>query len=164
MDAELERVIAEIESRFDSELARQEEEAAEDLAAGLRQDRLLRAELRRRAAGLLIHDGGRSEITIVGRDYLGCGWPLSAVTKIERAVVALQDVGAPPATRDDTFIEVVRRWQRARLRVELTTAGEVPLSGTLDRVAGDHVLIETLAGPVIVALPVIGSVRLVRGG
>lgn len=163
MDAELERVLAEIETKFDAELGRLEEEAVHDLAAGFRQDRLLRAELEREAAAIVFGDGRRHEVTVVGRDYVGTGWPLSCVTKIERAVVALQGSGSPPVSRDDTFIQVVRRWQRARLRVELSL-GEDTVSGLLDRVAADHLLIGTRSSPLMVALPVVLSIRLVRGG
>ena len=164
VDAEMERVLSEIEMKFDAELLRQEEEAADDLAAGLRQDRLLREELQRQSSALLLHDGRRQEVTVVGRDYVGSGWPLSCVTKIERAVVALQAVGATPADRADTLLEVVRRWQRARLRVELVLEGGSSVTGMLDRVAADHVLVGGPSGPLMVAIPVVVSIRLVRGG
>lgn len=164
MDAELERVLAELEVRFDSELARREEEEANGLAAGLRQDRLLRSELARSASALLV-SGAREDVTVVGRDYAGAGWPLSCVTKIERAVVVLQSGGgSTPASREDSFIEVVRRWHRASLRVELDLGGGERPAGHLERVAADHVLLRTTTGQVIVPLPVIVAVRLVRGG
>lgn len=163
MDSELERVLTEIEMRFDAELGRQEEEAAHDLAVGFRQDRLLRTELERESAAILSGDGRRQEVTVVGRDYVGSGWPLALVTKIERAVICLQGSSSPPVARDDTFIEVVRRWQRARLRVELSMK-EGTVSGVLDRVAVDHLLIGTCSGPLMVPLPVVLSIRLVRGG
>ncbi len=164
VDAELERVLAELEVRFDSELARREEEEANGLAAGLRQDRLLRSELARSATALLV-SGGRQDVTVVGRDYAGAGWPLSCVTKIERAVVVLQPGGgSPPLSRDDSFIEVIRRWQRAALRVELDVGPAERVVGQLERVAADHVLVRTTPGQVIVPLPVIVAVRLVRGG
>ena len=162
MDAELERVLSDLEARFDRELALRDEDEANDLAAGLRQDRLLRSELTR-SAGAVVAGGGREDVTVVGRDYAGTGWPLSRVTKIERAVVSLQAVGTPPLSRADCFIEVVRRWQRAGLRVELDLDGE-QLVGRLERVAADHLLVRTSGGQLVVPLPVVVAVRLVRGG
>lgn len=163
MDPELQRLLSDLETRFDAELTRQEEEAAADLASGLRQDRLLRAELERCSAGRLLVEGLPADISVVGRDYVGSGWPLSCVTKIERAVVGLDGGGPAPLSRQDTLIEVVRRWQRARLRVEVVMAGG-SVTGRLDRVAADHLLIGRDRGSVIAALPVVTSIRLVRGG
>lgn len=163
MDAELRKVLAELESRFDSELARQVEEGANDLAAGLHQDLLARPALARGGAASLLDGGGRRELSVVGRDYVGCGWPLASITKIERAVVGLNDAGSPPTTREDTFVEVVRRWQRAGMRVEVVMEQD-STSGLLDRVAADHLLVRGCGGPVLVPLPTVLCVRLVRGG
>lgn len=163
MDEEMQKLLVDLEARFDAELSRQEEEAAGDLAAGLRQDRLLRAELARGSAARLLVEGLPRDVSVVGRDYVGSGWPLSCVTKIERAVVVFDGTGSPPLMRDDTFIEVVRRWQRARLRVEVIMGGG-SLTGILDRVAADHLLIGRDQGSVMAALPVVTSIKLVRGG
>lgn len=163
MDAELDRVLAELESRFDAALARQEEQGANDLAAGLRQERLLRSELQTAAAAALVGGGARQQVSVVGRDYVGCGWPLGCVIKMEKAVVALEAAGSPPAARDDGFIEVVRRWQRAGLQVELEM-DEGSATGMLDRVAADHILLRTRAYSLIVPLPAVVAVRLFRGG
>ena len=163
MDEEMQKLLVDLEARFDAELSRQEEEAAGDLAAGLRQDRLLRSELARGSAARLLAEGLPRDVSVVGRDYVGSGWPLSCVTKIERAVVVLDGTGSPPLMREDTFIEVVRRWQRARLRVEVIMGGG-SLTGMLDRVAADHLLIGRDQGSVMAALPVVTSIKLVRGG
>ena len=164
MDQELERVIARLEARFEAALAREEEEAAIDLALSLRQDRSL-ADLVRSgvALRLLEADGGRPPVTVLGADYCGTGTPLTCVRRLGSTPLLSDATGAVPATRRDSLQEVARRWARCGRSVEVGLETET-VKGRLAQVGPDNIVLDAAAGTVIVPLWLVDSIRLVHEG
>lgn len=164
MDPELERVIARLEARFDAALAREEEEAAADLALSLRQDRTLSDLIRGGTAlRLLGTDGARPAVTVLGADYCGTGIPLTCVSRLGSTPLLSDSQGPAPETRRDSLQEVARRWTRCGRTVELGLEAET-VQGRLTQVGPDNIVLEAPAGTVIVPLWLVDSIRLVHEG
>jgi hypothetical protein len=165
MDPELEQVIARLEARFDAALAREEEEAAADLALSLRQDRLL-ADLIREGGALrvVVGDGALSPVTVVGTDYCGTGTPLSCLHRLGSAPLLAGAAGSTPEPRGDSLQEVTRRWARRGQRVELGLETDGGLVGRLAQVGPDSLVLEGVGGRFIVPLWIVRSIRLVHEG
>ena len=164
MDKELEKVIARLEARFDAALALEEEEAAADLAASLRQDRNL-ADLARDSGGLRLYegDGVTPQVTVVGADYCGTGSPLTYLRRMGSAPLLAVAQGSRPEFRRDSLHEVARRWARAGRRVQVGLETD-SLAGVLKQVGPDNLVLEAAAGRVIVPLWLVRSLRLVHEG
>lgn len=164
MDRELERVIARLEARFDAALAHEEEEAATDLEASLRQDRTL-AELVRAGVPLRLLDGDGSflPVTVVGADYCGTGLPLSSVRRLGSTPLVVEGDGRLPETRRDSLHEVARRWSRGGHKVQLGLETE-NLAGRLMQVGPDNLVLDTAAGRTIVPLWLVRCIRLAHEG
>ncbi len=166
MDRELERVIARLEARFDAALARDEEEAAADLAASLRQDRTL-ADLVRAGDGLRLveGDGALPAVTVVGADYCGTGIPVTCVRRLGSTPLLAEPQGSPPEARRDSLQEVARRWARAGWRVQVGLETD-RLTGRLLQVGPDNLVLEGPPAPgrLLVPLWLVSSIRLVREG
>jgi hypothetical protein len=164
VDRELERVIARLEARFDAALAHEEEEAARDLEASLRQDRTL-SELVRAGVPLrlLEGDGSMLPVTVVGADYCGTGLPLTCVRTLGSTPLVAEVEGRVPEARRDSLHEVARRWSRGGCGVQVGLETE-NLSGRLVQVGPDNLVLEAAAGRTIVPLWLVRSIRLAHEG
>lgn len=164
MDPELERVIARLEERFDAALAREEEEAAADLAVSLRQDRTL-SDLVRSGDGLRLveGDGALPVVTVVGSDYCGTGMPLNCARRLGSTPLLAEPHGRPPEPRRDSLQEVARRWARAEQWVELELETGC-VAGRLDQVGPDNLVVQGPAGTVIVPMWLVTAIRLAHEG
>lgn len=164
MDRELERVIARLEARFEAALAREEEEAAADLALSLRQDRTLSDLIRGGGSlRLLGPDGARPPVTVLGSDYCGTGTPLTCVRRLGSTPLLSETRGPAPETRRDSLQEVARRWARCGRSVELGLEAGT-LKGRLAQVGPDNMVLESPPGTLIVPLWLVDSIRLVHEG
>lgn len=164
MDAELERVVARLEARFEAALARDDEEAAADLAVSFAADEPLNISIMRAGGGVLqLAAGEQHEVSSVGSDYVACGDPAWLISPIGAVSVLLAGQGDPPSEIPDTFRQVARRWARERRFVVVTaTIGET--RGLLMRVSPDHLEVRGLAGLLLVPLQLVTSIRLAREG
>ncbi len=163
MTRQLQRVLRTFEEQFDASLARQEEEAADDLAISLHQERSLASALIGAGeASLWLPGGGSIALSVVGSDYGGSGIPLSAIWRAERVTVQVRAEGSPPAPRRDTFLEVVRLWAREVRQVEVAVPGD-SFTGRLTRTGRDHLVVTSSNGRRIIPLELVTSVKLVRG-
>ncbi len=164
MDAELEKVVARLEARFEAALARDDDEAAADLAVSFAADEPLSISIRKAGGGLLqLPAGEQHEVSAVGVDYLACGHPAWLISPIGAVSVLLGGEGDPPSELPDTFRQVARRWARERRFVDVTaTIGET--RGLLMRVSPDHLELRGVAGLLLVPLQLVTSIRLVREG
>jgi len=165
MDPQLEQVIARLEARFDAALAREEEEAAADLALSLRQDRPL-ADLIRDGGGLRVveGDGAQAPVTVVGADYCGTGTPLTCICRLGSAPLVVEPAAPAPESLGDSLQEVARRWARGGQRVGLGLETDGSLVGRLAQVGPDNLVLEGTAGRFIVPLWIVRSIRLVHEG
>ena len=162
MDGSIERLLEGLEARFDALLAKEEEEAADDLASSLDRGQGLRERLSTRAGCLrvVLPDGTRLPVTEIGEDYVGCGSPVSCIAPIAASVIVLED-GVPAEANDLTLTQALRPWAESRRRV-VASLREAPASyaGTLLLVASDHLVLESTGASLVIPLERLGSIRL----
>ncbi|CAN5652319.1 hypothetical protein BH24ACT26_BH24ACT26_06950 [soil metagenome] len=162
-DPGVERLFECLGASFDAAVARQEDEAASDLAFSLLQDRSAFDAFRRAAPlELRLPGGAVAVVSEIGRDYLGAGAPVDLLVPFESAVTASLEVGTPPRVRDRSLLELLHHCARAGLYVELTTSRGV-LSGRLKRATGDHVELDG-SRRFVIGLHAVETVSLGRGG
>lgn len=162
MDRSVEDLLAGLEARFDALLARDEEEAADDLASSLDRGRTLleRLLVADRSLGVVFPDGLRSLVTEIGDDYVGCGSPLDCIAPAETSVFVLEEGSSPEAT-DLAMVQALRPWADRRRRVIVTLReSAASYAGTLVLVASDHLILETLGTSLVIPLERMGSIRL----
>jgi hypothetical protein len=137
----IEFVVRGLEASFDAAVARDEEEAASDLAFSLLQERTLPAMLERSSGVVVVRpDGGRAGVTEVGEDYVREAPPSARLVPLSAAVFESSNDGAPPRRRDLDMTTELRRWARAGATVSATTSAGV-VAGRLLRAAPDHLTI-----------------------
>lgn len=161
-DAGLQPIFESLELGFEVGLARDEEEAASDLAMTLRQAQGLRELLIRRPVLLRAADTPLALVSRVGRDFVFCERE-GFIAPLEAAHFVF-GAGTPrPESSPETLVQLLRRLARSGASVTVqTTAGEA--TGALAAAADDHVEIHAATGPVLVPLGRVSLVRLCRGG
>lgn len=166
MDRSIERMIEGLEAKFDALLARDEEEAADDLAGSLDRGVAIheRLSLGNRALEILLPGGGHRPVHVIGCEHVCCGSPIELIAAIGWTVVA-QKPGTPPSVTDATLAQALAPWAEGRRRVEVCLGGgTASYRGSLVLVAPDHVILERAGADLVVPLERVGSVRLVREG
>lgn len=162
----IKRFLDRLETSFDACVAKEEEGAAADLAVSLQRGMILAERLRalRRSLALLLPEGGRMPVSVVGPEHVGCGRPVRLVAPIDTAIVAAGDAH-PPEVTPDTLMQALRPWADAGRCVEITSAGAVgSFQGRLVVAAPDHIVIEKAVEQVMVPIGALGAIRLARGG
>jgi hypothetical protein len=164
-DAQLERLITGLEASFDASIARQEEEAADDLAFGLLQDRsLVQALSGARSLDAWLPGGSAAPVVCLGADHVVAGERADVVIPLASLVVTSSDAAGTPEVRaDETLLEVLRGWARLRAVVEVVTrVGAV--RGRLIRATTDHLELQRRAQRFFVGHEVVEHVRLLSRG
>ena len=104
-------------------------------------------------------------MTLVGREHVGCGSPLSVVAPIGSAVTAVHETGVPPRATDLTLTQALRPWAEGRRRVEVSLCdGATAYLGRLVLVASEHLIVERAGTQLVIPFCRIGSIRLSREG
>ncbi|MFN2488804.1 MAG: hypothetical protein ABR529_03510 [Actinomycetota bacterium] len=163
-DPRLDRIVASLDASFDASIAREEDEAASDLAFSLLQDRSVVEAFR--GAGpleLKLEDGASVVASEIGDDYAASGSPVDVIVPLRRAVGASAPHGRPPALVARRASDVLHAWARAGARVDIVTARGT-FSGRLVRAAADHFELAMATGCVLVGADAVDAVRRVRGG
>lgn len=166
MDGSIDRLIEGLEAKFEALLAKEEDAAADDLAASLDRGTGLRERLsgRDRSLSVVFPDGRRALVTLVGPEHLGCGSPVTLIVPIGSSVT-VQEAGAPPETTELTLTQALRAWAEARRRVEVSLCeGRATYVGSLLLVAADHLILERSGTRLVVPFGRMGSIRLSPGG
>jgi hypothetical protein len=139
-------VVRGLEAAFDAAIARDEDDAASDLAFSLTQERTLPGVLERSPGVVVVRpDGGRSRISEVGEDYVLEAPPSARLVPLSMAVLESSNDAAPPRRRDRDVTAELRRWARAGASVCVTTSAGV-VAGRLLRAAPDHLTIRGRRG------------------
>jgi hypothetical protein len=164
-DGRLEGLFTSLNAGFEAAVARDEEEAASDLAFSLLQDRSLTEALVRARAPFSVRtmSGQLVEVAEVGADYVAVGAPVCLLIPTKEAVFFLGVGSKAPSTSSGSFIDLLRRWARAGTSVEVGTIG-LDLVGRLERAGRDHLLVRTRTGDVVIALEAVRWIRSARGG
>jgi hypothetical protein len=157
-------VVRSVEASFDAALARDEEEAASDLAFSLLQERSL-SEVVERSLGLVVvdRDGVRSRVSEVGDDFVVEAPPSARLVPLSTAVFESSSGGVPPHRRHLDLTAELRRWARSAARVSaLTSVGVV--AGQLMRAAPDHLTIRGRRGDHHVGREALLAIKRTGGG
>jgi hypothetical protein len=160
-DTQLLKLLSSLEVQFDAAVAREEDEAASDLAFSLRQGLNLRDVLRK-GAWVARHDGVERHVVLVGRDFVACSGPESVLIPLRRLVVAPSASGVHARISLLPLVETLRGLCRSGALVEVS-ARDLQLNGRMMQVGPDHLALTTIAGQTFVALDAIDSIRLVGG-
>lgn len=158
-DSGVDRLLASLDAMFDAAIAREEEEAASDLAHGLLQDLSLAETLPRMGSLTALLPGGESlPISVVGRDYVAGGSP-PTIVPVTRAMLLSAD-GSAPEIRAEDLVATLRRVARTGQMVRVKSEG-VNAVGRLRRAGVDHLLLETATGRhIAVGMGAVGAVTL----
>ena len=161
MDVGAEDLFRQLATRFDSELAREEDRAAEDLARSLARGRDLRSLIS--AGSLLVLPTGRREaVTTLAPDHCVCGDDAGWLVPLGMAELIVGS-GRQPQGSKERLIPAVRRLALRRPPVEVFgVSGR--RTGVLVGAGPDHLQIGMTEG--VLALPVgsVRALRLVHGG
>lgn len=154
-DPHIDRLLDRLTIEFQATVAREEAEAATDLALSLAQSTSLTDRLGRFPSKVLLRDRAPLDVAAVGADYLVTSDPVYLVP-IERALIrrsAQRAIGtnheAPGAMRG-SLIELLRAHGRGVSRAVVVSAGGTELSGALRLVGPDHLVIAVGADEVLV--------------
>jgi hypothetical protein len=162
-DPRLESLLSSLDVTFDAAIAREEDEAAADLAFSLVQDRSLADTLARSGAASLHVGDATVALAEVGHDYVGAGSPLRLVVPSRLAVIVPERGGRAPATAARSMLEVLRLWAREGAWVEASTV-QGRWWGRLSKACPDHIGIRGRFGEVLVAMDAIRVVTKRPGG
>lgn len=149
-DPRLERLFASLNASFDAAVARQEDEAATDLAVSLRHDRALADVVLRGSWTVRLAGGGRARVAVAARDFVGTGGDRPTVVPTSHAVLDAVD-GSRPSGTDLSLLEFLRALARRAAPVSIEhTAGQV--NGRLTLAAAEYLLVEGARGRIVVPL------------
>lgn len=146
-------LLADLDALFGAEIARQEDEAADDLAISLQSDSRLPEVLARGSFQLVL--GERTiPVESVGRDFVESGTFIVPLGRYH--FIASTGERTRPAHLG--FVDRLRLLARSRAAVELSLEGQT-LRGRLSTVSPEHLVIDARAGSAIVPL---GAIRWVK--
>jgi hypothetical protein len=157
-DTRLLKLLSSLEVQFDAAVAREEDEAASDLALSLRQGLAL-LDVIRRGSWVARFDGVARPVSLVGRDFVACDGPDAILVPHRRLVVAPSDSGEAARFSPASLVETLRAVCRSGADVEIT-CGKAAISGRLTQVGPDHAAVVSASGTTFVALEVVDRVRL----
>ena len=163
MGSGFERLFDELDAGFEAAIAREEEDAANDLARAFRQDGNLRTTIERSGWRLKLDDGLIAAVIEVGTDYVVAsdtrfGW----LVPLGRAFLYSDPESPFPRSFDRSLIESLRAQARAGARVEISSdLGSE--TGRLIGAAPDHVRLMTSKRDVLIAARTIRGVRFELG-
>lgn len=162
-DSGVDRLLASLDVAFDAAVAREEDEAASDLAYSLLEDLSLAEALPRMGPLAAVLPGGVSlAVSVVGRDYVAAGSP-PILIPVTGALLMTSGESDPEITSED-LLGALRRLARAGQMVRVSSDG-VESVGRLRRAAVDHLLIEGATGrAVVVGIEAVTAVALVPEG
>jgi hypothetical protein len=158
-DTRLLRLLSSLEVQFDAAVAREEDEAASDLAFSLRQGLLLRDVLRR-GSWVARLDGGERPVVLVGRDFVVCSGPDSVLIPHRRLVATPSGSSIEAQVSGMQLVDTLRALCRSGAEVDVE-CHKVVMRGRLIQVGPDHVAVSTNSRPAFVAMEAIDLIRLV---
>lgn len=162
-EANHERFLLQLDSNFGAALAREEEEAADDLAYSLIQGADLVTALRRwRSASMKLADGSVVPIAEVGPDF-AAGADGTVICPL-RYVTVTRTAGPPLRYGSERLLDRLRRSARDGIDVQVRALDGSVYRGRLVAAGTDHIEITTENGAVLLSDEAVVSVRLCRGG
>jgi hypothetical protein len=163
-DSEIDKVLATLNASFEAAVARQEDEAASDLAFSLLQDLDFFETVRRGPGAVLRMPGGNSfRVVEAGTDYVVAEGAVRVLVPTLHAVVIRATSGDPPRAVRGTMLDALRRMARAHTKMEVVTQ-DMSLDGRLVKAGPDHVVLQVRGSNVLVGLGALRAVKVAREG
>lgn len=162
-ESDLEGLFASLDAGFEGASARADEEAANDLAFSLAQDESATRILGRSGHHLLMADGARGPIMIVGRDYVIGGPSGDLVIPLERCVAVANAEASLPEIRDSDLTALLRSAARNGATVEIDV-GCIVLTGRVRAASPEHMVIEARQGRLCLGRAAVQRLRLLNSG
>jgi hypothetical protein len=156
-DPRLERLFASLDASFDAALAREEDEAATDLAVSLRHDLPLADVVVRGSWTMRLAEGGRAGVVIAGRDFVGGDCNGALMVPTSRAVLQAAS-GPTPRASDFSLLELLRVMGRQAAEVQLDHPA-APLEGRLLVAGSGYLVLDTTTGRSLIGLESIAAIR-----
>ena len=129
-DQRLNGLLLGLVAQLEASERRAEEEAADDLALSLSQDRVLADALCRSGAVDVLADGGaRFRVAFVGADFVWINTPSKRLLPLRGVVVAVDTRGTSPVRLELTLVDVCRSLARTGAEVEV----KCPIGGVVGR-------------------------------
>jgi hypothetical protein len=157
-DPRLERLFASLDASFDAALAREEDEAATDLALSLRHDLSLADVVLRGSWSVRLAEGAQSPVAVAGRDFIGTDGNGPLVVPASRAVLQAA-CGPRPRGTDLSLMQVLRIMARRPAEVHIAHP-EGQVDGRLLVAGPDYVVVDTAVGRSLVGLHAVTAIRL----
>jgi hypothetical protein len=175
-DPHIDRLLDRLTIEFQASVAREEGEAAADLAVSLAQSVAMPDQIVRRPHEVVLPGRAPARVAVVGRDYLITTPPVYVVPLSRAIVKRLPRSGengerhehpldvAPPEQVEGSLIELLRAQGRGRGPKLMIACGIGEFSGQLTLVGPDHLVLSTLVGDeLLVAVQAIHHIRWLDG-
>lgn len=161
--SEIDKLLASLNATFEAAVAREEDEAASDLAFSLLQG-LDFVETLRRGHGATLRASGGATLSVVevGSDYVVARGPSTVLVPSLHAIIVRSAVGAPPRVVEGTLVEALRRMARTHRTVEVRTQ-DGTFTGRLVKAGPDHVVVQAREANVLIGLGALRAVSVARG-
>jgi hypothetical protein len=156
-----ERLLAELEAGFEVALDRAENDAANDLALSLIQDRDLAAVLRRGPSEVLM-EGTRGRVEVIGPDYVVATFGERRLIPLQRGCFILGS-GEMPTRSALPLVDLLRKWTRHGARIQISHS-QGTQCGFLLAAGRDHVLIQAAEGNVVISNSALRWIKLDHEG
>ncbi len=163
-DNNIELFLSELDATFDAVLARDEAEAAADLAHALSQETPLARRVQAAPRALLIRPGRLpAPITVVARDYVAIDWPELTLVPLDKAIVRLgkghDESGSRHRRTSALLVGTLRHLSRKGAEVRISTPDDV-YEGNIGRAAPDHLSLITSRGEVLISLEQVREIQI----
>lgn len=160
----LNSLLLDLGAQLEASERRADDEAADDLALSLSQDRVLADALcRSGTVDALTQGGGRARVGSVGHDFLLLDVPSTRLLPLSRVAVAQGERGEPPVRWDLTLAQLCRLMARAGAEIEVRYGSEL-VAGRLESAARDFIAIARARERVLVAYPAVTEISLLDEG
>ena len=161
-DRRLDRLLVGLGAQLEASELRAEEEAADDLALSLAQDRRLSPHLSRGGAvRASLPDGSSHAVVSVGIDFVWTGDPGRLLIPLGEPIFIRSRRGRAPEQWNVTLVQLCRALARSGSRVELL--GHRPVQGLLELAARDFVAVKDGQKQVVFGYDAISAIRVVSG-
>lgn len=161
LGSDVEGLIRSLGARFEAEVAREEDLAADDLALSLIQGRsLVEVASRQPSLEAVLEGEGRLQVLELGLDHVVVGPPPGAIVPLDAVVLTAGGTASCEVTQRG-LIERLRDHVRPAAEVEVGL-GRASIRGTLKAVGPDHLRVESLGQTYLIPISRATRVRVVR--
>ena len=154
-----ERLFDDLDVGLEAAIAREEEEAADDLARALQQDTPFHVAVSRTGWNVRLPGGETALVEEVGTDYIAASLgQTSILAPLERVALSASEDVPRPRMSGRALVEVLRRLAREGIAFEVAS-DQGSFSGRLSRTAADHLGVASPTGETLIGMRSVVSLR-----